>query len=263
MGSNFAPLRHLRAYIDSVGATWIGYARTSAHEAILQSGWTPDPPQAYCQRCGGSVGPGEITAPGCGACRAGPALADRVVRLGVYRGDLRQWVLEIKYARWSEMGLALGDALGAAVASAGTRPAGVVPVPMHWLRRHHRGIDHTRVIAFAAARRLGVPCAAALRRRGGPPQALLPASSRRLLPAAAFKIRPRIGGWPLAGADLLLVDDVRTTGATARAAVARLRRLRPASITLGVLAVVDPGRSGPAPPAPGRAPLPTLPGQGA
>jgi predicted phosphoribosyltransferase len=52
-------------------------------------------------------------------------------------------------------------------------------------------------------------------------------------------VRRRLGGWNLLDVDLVLVDDIRTTGASLKAAVRLLRSLKPRSVVCAVLAVSD------------------------
>jgi predicted amidophosphoribosyltransferase len=54
-----------------------------------------------------------------------------------------------------------------------------------------------------------------------------------------LRLRRTIGGWKLQDAHLLLIDDVRTTGATLKSAVRLLRTLKPDRVVCGVLAVSD------------------------
>lgn len=118
----------------------------------------------------------------------------------------------------------------------------VVPVPLHWLRRHRRGFNQSALLAGE----LGLPVWHALRRRRQTrPQVELPAEARHANVDGAFALawhlsvgdgagfrwaatRPRRQNnqpRPLAleGAVLVLVDDVSTTGATLDACARVLR----------------------------------------
>jgi predicted amidophosphoribosyltransferase len=230
-------------YLDAATDYWLGSALPPAGHVIADADWEPDDRTAYCGRCGDSVGHGEASPTGCGSCRGKPAIADGIVRLGPYTGELRRWVLAIKYhQRWTEMAQSLGRCLGEAIADSGLvdpARAVIVPMPMPWQRRLYRGIDHARVIAAAVAGRLQAPLAPVLRKANGPPQVSHPSSLRARSGARGMGIRRRLGGWNLTGLDIVLIDDVRTTGASIRSAVHLLRRLRPRRVAAGVLAVAD------------------------
>jgi ComF family protein len=237
----------LGKFLDEFTHRWIGWTFPPAFQALDLSGWKPDSASAYCARCGDSVGVGEATVDGCSTCRVGAELeggiGDRVVRLGPYVDELRDWILKIKYECWSEMGQALGQLLGGAVSESGAiddpNRAIVVPMPMPWQRRLYRGIDHARVIAAATARELRAPLASVLSRSHHTPQVARAPSERKRSGGRGLRVRFQLGGWRLQGAQVLLIDDVRTTGATLKAAVRLLRPLKPQRVVCAVLGVSD------------------------
>jgi predicted amidophosphoribosyltransferase len=216
--------------------------------AFEDSSWKPDVANGgtYCRRCGDSVGPGEATDVGCGTCREGADLAggigDGFIRLGTYVDPLRRWVRANKYQRWNEMGFALGQLLGQQLLPCGlVEPHAtiIVPMPMPWIRRMYRGTDHARDIASGVRAIVRAPVMQMLSRGNGPPQVSLTPSERRRAGSRRLRIRRRLGGWHLTDVDLVLVDDVRTTGASLRAAVRLLRTLKPRRIICAVVAVSD------------------------
>jgi ComF family protein len=103
----------------------------------------------------------------------------------------------------------------------------IVPVPLHWRRRLARGFDQSEELARWAlvhARRLGVkppPLGHRVlaRIRATQPQTDLDADARAANLAAAFVVRR---GDLVLGRRVLLIDDVTTTGATARACLQAL-----------------------------------------
>ncbi|MCC7538536.1 MAG: ComF family protein, partial [Deltaproteobacteria bacterium] len=91
----------------------------------------------------------------------------------------------------------------------------VVPVPLHRTRLVERGFDQAVLIARPLARALARPLVArALSRiRATAPQSSLDARARAENVAGAF-VPTSSGRRALPGRRVLLVDDVRTTGAT-------------------------------------------------
>lgn len=232
--------------IDSILTDWIGFAYPPVHKAIADANWQPDSPDAYCRRCGDSIGTGEATATGCATCRDGGELAggigDGVLRLGPYISDLQSWIAAIKYGRWIEMAEHLGALLGRAALDANIidpQRTLIVPMPMPWTRRFYRGVDHSRAIAEGVAGVLNSPVVSILKKSHEPPQVVLPRSERKRRGARGLRVRRRVGGWPVREAHLLLIDDVRTTGATLRAAARLLKSIKPQKVICGVLAVSD------------------------
>lgn len=212
--------------------------------------WAPDELGAFCDRCGSTVGAGEADEFGCALCAGRRVPWDRAVRLGEFDGALRDWVHEVKFTRFRALGVSLGRLLGERLLAAGLRsgPAGervaVVPAPMSFRRRLFRGVDHARVIAQGVARKIDAPLCDGLARRHRPSQLSVPASERARNVARAIRCRPGVefGGWTV-----VLVDDVRTTGATLAACARAAKRGpgRPAALWAAALAVTpDRGRLG-------------------
>jgi len=107
-----------------------------------------------------------------------------------------------------------------------------VPVPLHWRRRLRRGYDHAWLLARHACVQSGLPRpVAALRRvRHAPPQSTLPASLRAANVRAAFAVRASAVA-QINGREVILVDDVVTTGATLAAATRALLAAGATSVT--------------------------------
>ena len=231
------------AWLDDVLETWIGWTRPPYRLAWTDAGWTPERRGDACLRCGSSVGPGEARRAGCGGCRGRPAVADGVLRLGPHEGALRDWVLDLKFRRWTAMGTGLGFALGAVVAArlreAGVDPETVVvvPTPMPWRRRLVRGVDHADVLADGVSRHLGVRRLRALRRASGPPQAALSRQDR--LRGGAVAAVGRRASAAVRGRVVILVDDVLTTGATVRRSALALRHAGARRVIAAVVSVSD------------------------
>ncbi|MCX4693042.1 ComF family protein [Streptomyces sp. NBC_01408] len=193
----------------------------------------------------------------CGVCRGAlsgayagpvrpsprPAGLPVVHGAAVYEGAVRAVVLAHKergalpLAGW--LGGALAAAVGAALAGAGGAAGGevaLVPVPSARRQVRARGHDPARRIALAASarlRRAGVPVRVApvLRlRRAVADQAGLGARQRRENLAGALEVC-RDGARVTAGARIVLVDDLITTGATLTEAA---RAVRAAGLARGV-----------------------------
>jgi predicted amidophosphoribosyltransferase len=236
----------LPGYLDRLTECWLGWSMPPVGEVISDAGWKRDVPSDYCPRCGDSVGEGEAIATGCGTCREGGVSLrpiEGIVRLGPYSGDLRNWILDVKYyRRWGEMAHALGCVLGEAMLErriVSRERTVVVPMPMPWQRRVYRGIDHARVIACGVGKTLRTPVALILARSNGRPQVSLPPSERARSGPRGLRVRRRWRGWDLRGLQVVLVDDVRTTGASLRAAARLLQTLRPERLVAAVVAVSD------------------------
>lgn len=143
-------------------------------------------------------------------CRAHPGA--RVWPAFVYDERCALLVHALKYGGRTGLGAGLAAELARA-APARPRFGAVVAVPLHPARERERGYNQAACLAAPLADRLGVPWLPDLlvRTRPTAAQARLGARERRANLAGAFAVaRPE---W-VAERDVLVVDDVVTTGAT-------------------------------------------------
>ncbi|WP_354701302.1 hypothetical protein DSM112329_01614 [Paraconexibacter sp. AEG42_29] len=104
--------------------------------------------------------------------------------------------------------------------------ATLVPVPTHPGRTRRRGYDQADVLARAIAARSGIPVVRCLKRTGA--GAVRQQGAGRAERLEAGRIDLRLTRPP--PSHVVLVDDVHTTGATLRAAAARLREAGAADV---------------------------------
>lgn len=145
----------------------------------------------------------------------------------------------LKYGNRPRYGMYLGRMLGCAFEQATRRrpsPDVIVPVPLHPRRRCERGYNQSAWLARGLAEVLEVPLdeRALVRVRSTLSQTRLTREERWCNLRGAFA-SPAVTS--LAGARVLLVDDVITTGATAGAAAAVLRASGAQAVDLALLAL--------------------------
>jgi len=176
-----------------------------------------------------------------GESHAPPAPA---ASLYAYGGPLRDAIRRLKYGRRTELLGTLGPLLAGGVAPYAGRVDVVVPVPLHPRRLRERGFDQAALLAkpVAAALCLRFDPRRLRRVRHTRAQAGLDAGARVSNVREAFVARddarrPRV----------LLVDDVRTTGATFTACAEVLRRAGATHVYTLSLARAVAASSGPGP----------------
>ena len=180
------------------------------------------PPE--CERCGRPLAVGAACAP-CvledGAIRRARAFAR--YETGVVGHPVARALHAFKYAGTWRFAARLAAAMLTRVPA--TQAAGaplVVPVPLHPARLRARGYNQSAMLArhIARARRWPIVLTLLVRTRDTPSQTALTAAARRANVADAFAVRHPGAARERA---VLLVDDVWTSGATARAAAHALR----------------------------------------
>lgn len=138
-----------------------------------------------------------------------------VAAVFVYGGPLAEAIRRLKYQARTDLVLPLGRILSQGALPYIDRVDVVMPVPLYSRRLRARGFNQAALLARPVARSLGVPLnvMALDRVRETAEQAGIDRSERALNVKGAFRARK-----PRSPARVLLIDDVRTTGATLTAA---------------------------------------------
>jgi len=170
----------------------------------------------------------------CGECRLERPHFDYARSFGIYAGKLRRAVLELKFHHHEWLGVRLGRLLAepwlALQAALSVQESWLIlPVPLHRSRERERGYNQAELLARGFRRALRERSVSAFQLDGGSlarkhstaPQSGLSVQARRENVRSVFtatapgRLRDR---------DVILVDDVMTTGATASACAAELKR---------------------------------------
>ncbi len=174
----------------------------------------------------------------CGECLREPPPFEHAVCAADYAFPWDRLVGAFKFDGQVDLAAPLADRIAAAVRRAGRPlPQWVLPVPLAPRRLAERGYNQAWELARRVARTLGVPASADLLARPleGAHQADQPRAERIKNLRAAFAAEPRARSL-LAGRHVALVDDVLTTGATAREATRALQAAGAARVEVWVLA---------------------------
>ena len=215
------------------------------------------PAGQFCLRCGGRrfVIPNRSSAEGCARCRTTAFRFKRVIALGEYESDLRMLVLKMKTDRTGILAIAAARMLAVSRQAEwdSVQTDFVVPVPMHRLRREDRRVNSPDIIAEELARQLKVSLARHLVRRVRRTdlQYTLSQQARADNVSEAFALRPpcfwqqllatsrgrrAVQSPDLTGKNILLVDDILTTGATCNEVARVLLSAGVRSVTVAAVA---------------------------
>jgi ComF family protein len=180
----------------------------------------------------------------CSPCRMVPPEFEQAVAYGVYENELRKMVHLLKYEGMRAVARPLGVKLAAAVEMLDgmARELMVVAVPLYPAKERQRGYNQTVLLADAALAILkasrpewDLRAAHGVLRRVKDTEsqyALTPKGRRRNL-QGAFAMWDEAS---VLGREVLLLDDIYTTGATARECARVLRRAGARKVWIATLA---------------------------
>ena len=164
----------------------------------------------------------------CGECRTTPPTFARAMAYGSYDGGLRELIHLLKYERVRPAAGVLGRMLAEVIGGFGSefQSAVVVPVPLHGSKFRQRGFNQAEEIARIALKNLkrsGLALAAGVlqRQRATESQTGLSDHQRQQNVRGAFVVASLA---TIKDKDVVLVDDVFTTGATVSECARVLRR---------------------------------------
>ena len=171
----------------------------------------------------------------CGRCLDDPPAFGAVIAFGIYEGLLREAVQSLKYRDRFHLSRSLG-LLVAEKAAERHRLLPfdlVLPVPLHRRRLQERTYNQALLLAESIGGQLRLPVGKNILRRllPTPPQQGLPERERLRNLKGVFGL-----GENIEGIRVLLVDDVMTTGATARECSRVLLRGGASTVEVAVVA---------------------------
>lgn len=175
----------------------------------------------------------------CAACTTRRPLYERARAALTYDDASRDLVLRFKHADRIDGAATLAGWMARAGAELVASADIIAPVPLHRWRLLRRRYNQAAILAntIGTLRGKRVVPDLLVRRRATASQGHLGRSQRQRNVAGAFALHPRRAELA-AGARILLVDDVLTTGATAEACAKALRNAGASAVDLLVLARV-------------------------
>ncbi len=215
-----------------------------------------DAQEILCSRCGDALGmesarfAASLGAHECTPCRMSPPAFARAVAFGSYDNEMREMLHALKFDGMRRVAEhVLGDWMAEAILKLEGEAAGellVIPVPLFRDRERGRGFNQSGLLAASAVKRLRklrpgwklVLAPDALRRvRDTRPQFALGAAQRQANLNGAFRAeRPE----RLKGREVLLIDDILTSGATANACSRALLRAGAGKVWVATVARAQP-----------------------
>ncbi|MDP3174491.1 MAG: ComF family protein [Phenylobacterium sp.] len=181
----------------------------------------------------------------CAPCMARPRAFSRARAACLYDETSRDPILKLKHADRLDLAPMFARWLSRAAHDLLEEADAIAPVPLHPMRLLRRRSNQAAEIARSLAGQRGVTylADALVRRRATETQAGRSGSGRRRNVAAAFAVPPTKAR-QVAGRNILLVDDVMTTGATAEGCARALLAAGAARVDVAVIARVHERDSG-------------------
>jgi len=161
----------------------------------------------------------------CAACLSRIQRNDYGIAACQYEGVLKKAVRLFKYGGFMSLANAFSDLLLEFMAKrTDIKDIDViVPVPLHPVRFRERGFNQSNILCAPIAKRYGIPArpACLVKVRHTKPQSILDRAERLRNVRRAFSVADKAS---IKGKNILLVDDVYTTGATIHEAARALKK---------------------------------------
>ena len=185
-----------------------------------------------CKHCGGDV---DTILDSCTKCLKESTFpwgnAISVLRMKGLTSELLQ---KFKYSGSIELARQFGKLASDALKNADKKYDAIVPVPIHWLKYLYRGYNQTTLVADYVSRLSGVQVCKCLKKtKFTMSQTKLSGKKRRENLTGVFSVAKAAY---ISGLNLILIDDVFTTGSTLRSAAVKLLEAGAKSVDILVLA---------------------------
>lgn len=166
----------------------------------------------------------------CKACMEDSPPYAQILYYGIYEGVLKKAIHLLKFNSCKRLSKPLGSLMSDLSLE---KADGIVPVPLHIKGLQQRGFNQTAVLGLQLSKALGIPLMPDVLRkvRETPPQTDVTGKERLKNIKNAFS-----ASGDVKGLNLLLVDDVITTGATVSECSRTLRKAGAKSVTVAALA---------------------------
>jgi len=156
----------------------------------------------------------------CLECRDWPPILESASAVAVMEPPADALVHALKYGGWRSLGDLMGRRMSSFCPPA-VEGCIIVPIPTTPRRRRTRGYNQAEILAEVVADATRIPLANAMERPRGRTQVRLGPRERDSNVRGAFRLGPGQRS-RIRGQKVILIDDVLTTGATARSAAETL-----------------------------------------
>ncbi len=192
----------------------------------------------YCQSCSCNLGPHQhITSKNrCSRCDGKTIPLSGICRMGTFDPPIDDAIRRFKYHGQAKTGFSLTQLLIPILKEQEwfDEIDILCPIPMHWTRGLTRRFNHAEMIAEWVSKKTSVPTINLLKRsRLTIQQAALPRAARAENMKNAFLAKRQ---WNIKNANICLIDDVMTTGATLFEAAKTLSKRKPKNIYAAIIA---------------------------